>query len=113
VFDLLLPVIRIGRTRFPTDSLGRVRTNDIAFADNGSEHDRSVGRGHAEIRFMPATGTYRLFDQGSTNGTRVLRKGRLSQVAPKDPAGVPIQPGDQLHLGTAIIRVVKYLDGGA
>jgi hypothetical protein len=110
VFDLLLPVIRIGRTRFPTDSMGRVRTNDIAFADNGSEHDRSVGRGHAEIRFMPGTGTYRLFDQGSTNGTRVLRKGRLNPVAPKDPAGVPIQPGDQLHLGTAIIRVVKYLD---
>jgi hypothetical protein len=112
VFDLLLSVIRIGRTRFPTDSMGRVRTNDIAFVDDGSAHGRSVGRGHAEIRFMPATRSYRLFDQGSANGTRVLRKGRLNEIAPKDPAGTPIQPGDQLHFGTAIIRVVKYLDAG-
>ena len=113
IFDLLLPVIRIGRTRFPTDSLGRVRTNDIAFSDDGSVHGRSVGRGHAEIRFMPETRTYRVFDQGSANGTRVLRKGRLSEVAPKDPVGVAIQPGDEVHLGTAIVRVVKYLDGSS
>jgi hypothetical protein len=109
-FDLLLPVIRIGRTRFPTDSKGHVRTNDIAFADDGSERSRSVGRGHAEIRFLPETRTYRVFDQGSANGTRVLRKGRLSEVAPNDPVGMPLQPGDELHVGTAIIRVVKYLD---
>jgi len=113
IFDLLLPVIRIGRTRFPTDSRGRVRTNDIAFADDGSERSRSVGRGHAEIRFMPQTRTYRLFDQGSANGTRVLRKGRLSEIVPNDPVGLPIQPGDELHLGSAVIRVVKYLDSPA
>ena len=59
---------------------------------------------------MPGTGTYRVFDQGSANGTRVLRKGRLSQVAAKDPAGFPIQPCDEVHLGSAVIRVVKYLD---
>jgi hypothetical protein len=59
---------------------------------------------------MPATGTYRVFDQGSANGTRVLRKGRLTQVAANDPAGMAIQPGDELHLGSVIIRVVKYLD---
>ena len=111
VFDLLLPVIRVGRTRFPTDAQGHVRTNDIAFADDGSARSRSVGRGHAEIRFMPDTGTYRVFDQGSANGTRVLRKGRLSEVAPKDPVGIAIQPGDELHFGKAIVRVVKYLDG--
>jgi hypothetical protein len=110
VFDLLLPVIRIGRTRFPADSQGHVRTNDIAFADDGSSQSRSVGRGHAEIRFVPGTGTYRVFDQGSANGTRVLRKGRLSEVAPRDPVGFPIQPGDEVHVGTAVIRVVKYLD---
>jgi len=110
VFDLLVPVIRIGRTRFPADSQGHVRTNDIAFADDGSALSRSVGRGHAEIRFMPATRTYRVFDQGSANGTRVLRKGRLSEVAANDPAGMAIQPGDELHIGTAIVKVVKYLD---
>ncbi|HEX5069618.1 MAG TPA: FHA domain-containing protein [Vicinamibacterales bacterium] len=110
VFDLFLPVIRLGRTRFPADSRGHVRTNDIAFADDGSKLSRSVGRGHAEIRFMPGTGTYRVFDQGSANGTRVLRKGRLTEVAPNDPAGLAIQPGDELHIGTAVVRVVKYLD---
>ena len=110
VFDLVLPVIRIGRTRFPADSKGHVRTNDIAFADDGSSLSRSVGRGHAEIRFMPGAGTYRVFDQGSANGTRVLRKGRLTEVVANDPAGMAIQPGDELHFGTAIVRVAKYLD---
>jgi pSer/pThr/pTyr-binding forkhead associated (FHA) protein len=110
IFDLFLPVIRIGRTRFPTDSRGRVRTNDIAFADDGSERSLSVGRGHAEIRFLPGTRSYRLFDQGSANGTRVLIKGRLTEIAANDPVGLPIQPGDELHLGKAVIRVVKYLD---
>lgn len=113
MFDLLSPVIRIGRTRFPADAQGHVRTNDIAFADDGSPHSRSVGRGHAEIRFSPGTGTYRVFDQGSANGTRVLRKGRLSEVGANDPAGMAIQPGDELHLGSAIIRVVKYLDASS
>jgi hypothetical protein len=109
IFDLLVPVIRIGRTRFPADARGHVRTNDIAFTDDGSEQNRSVGRGHAEIRFLPGTGTYRVFDQGSANGTRVLRKGRLSEVAAKDPAGFLLQPGDEVQLGRAAIRVVKYL----
>jgi len=110
VFDLLLPVIRIGRTRFPTDSQGRVRTNDIAFTDDGSARSRSVGRGHAEIRFMPDTRTYRVFDQGSANGTHVLKNTRLIEVTPNDPVGTSIQPGDELRIGKAIIRVVKYLD---
>ena len=110
IFDLLVPVIRIGRTRFPADAQGHVRTNDIAFADDGSALSRSVGRGHAEIRFMPGAGTYRVFDQGSANGTRVLRKGRLTEVAPNDPAGMVIHPGDEVHLGSAVIRIVKYLD---
>jgi len=110
VFDLLLPVIRVGRTRFPTDAQGHVRTNDIAFDDDGSARSRSVGRGHAEIRFMPDTRTYRVFDQGSANGTRVLRKARLSEIAPNDPVGIAIQPGDELHFGKAVVRVVKYLD---
>lgn len=110
IFDLVTPVIRIGRTRFPADAQGHVRTNDIAVADDGSALSRSVGRGHAEIRFMPGAGTYRIFDQGSANGTRVLRKGRLTEVAANDPAGMVIQPGDELHLGGVVIRVVKYLD---
>ena len=110
VFDLLSSVIRIGRTQFPADARGHVRTNDIAFDDDGSEQNRSVGRGHAEIRFMPGTGTYRVFDQGSANGTRVLRKGRLSEVAPRDPVGFQLQPGDEVHVGRAAIRFVKYLN---
>jgi hypothetical protein len=112
-FDLFLSVIRIGRTRFPTDAAGHVRTNDIAFADDGSARSRSVGRGHAEIRFMPGTRMYRLFDQGSANGTRVLRDGRLTEIAANDPVGLPVEPGDELHLGKAVIRVVKYLDSPA
>jgi hypothetical protein len=40
----------------------------------------------------------------------VLRKARLIEVSPNDPVGTSLQPGDELHCGKAIIRVVKYLD---
>lgn len=95
----------IGRSALPVDSFGRPRTNHVAFLEDGDEHGRSVGRAHASIRFEPARREYRVFDDGSRNGTRVVRKGMTLEITRRDPTGVTIVSGDEIHLGTAAIRV--------
>lgn len=97
--------VRIGRTALPVDSGGRPRKNHIAFIEDGDEHSNSVGRAHASIRFEPARGEYRVFDDGSRNGTRVVRNGMTLEIMRRDPTGVTIVSGDEIHLGTAAIRV--------
>ena len=97
--------VQIGRTALPVDSNGRPRKNHIAFIENGDEHSNSVGRAHASIRFEPARGEYRVFDDGSRNGTRVVRNGMTLEIMRRDPTGVTIVSGDEIHVGTAAIRV--------
>jgi hypothetical protein len=98
--------VQIGRSPLPVDIGGRPRTNHVVFVEDGDEHSRSVGRAHASIRFEPARGEYRVFDDGSRNGTRVVRRGMTLEVMRRDPTGVTIVSGDEIHLGTAAIRVV-------
>jgi len=98
--------VHIGRTAAPVDSSGHVRRNHIAFADDdGDEHSRSVGRAHASIRYQPGRHVYQLFDDGSRNGTRVVRDGATLAVVRRDPVGTTIQSGDEIQFGTAAIRV--------
>jgi hypothetical protein len=99
------PHVQIGRTALPVDSRGRPRNNHIAFVEDGDEHSNSVGRAHASIRFEPARGEYRVFDDGSRNGTRVVRNGRTVEIVRRDPTGVTLVSGDEIQLGTAAIRV--------
>ena len=103
--------IRIGRTENPVDDHGRPRHNHIAFLENGDEHSRTVGRSHASIRYQPDRREYRLFDDGSHNGTRIIREGRVLEVTPRDPVGVTIVSGDEIVLGTAAVRV-RLADAG-
>jgi hypothetical protein len=97
--------VQIGRTALPVDSGGRPRKNHVAFIEDGDEHSNSVGRAHASIRFEAARGEYRVFDDGSRNGTRVVRNGTTLEIMRRDPTGVTIVSGDEIHLGTAAIRV--------
>lgn len=97
--------VQIGRTALPVDSGGRPRKNHIAFIEDGDEHSNSVGRAHASIRFEPARGEYRVFDDGSRNGTRVVRSGTTLEIMRRDPTGVTLVSGDEIQLGTAAIRV--------
>jgi FHA domain len=97
--------VQIGRTALPVDSRGRPRKNHVAFVEDGDEYGNSVGRAHASIRFDPARGEYRVFDDGSRNGTRVVRNGKILEIMRRDPTGVTIVSGDEIHLGTAAIRV--------
>jgi FHA domain len=98
-------VIAIGRTAEATDERGRLRRNRVAFLDTVDGVTETVGRAHARLRFHPATREYRLYDEGSSNGTSILRGGATIAVPPRDPRGVRVHSGDEVHVGRAIIRV--------
>jgi hypothetical protein len=97
--------IRIGRSAQPIDGLGRPRTNQVVFLEDGDDHTRTVGRAHASIRYDTTRREYRVFDDGSHNGTRVVRDGVLFDVKPHDPVGVTLRSGDEIQVGTAALRV--------
>jgi hypothetical protein len=98
--------LHIGRTGAPVDSSGQVRQNHVAFLDDpADEHSQSVGRAHASIHYQPGRQVYQLFDDGSRNGTRVVREGTTLDVVRRDPVGITIQSGDELQFGTAAVRI--------
>jgi len=94
------PTILIGRTAEPTDSKGRVRRNHVAFDDRNA----TVSRAHARLKYDKSRAEYRLLDEGSGRGTRVVRGETLMPV-PRDPRGVRIHSGDEIQCGDASVRV--------
>jgi hypothetical protein len=96
--------INIGRQAVVADASGRVvRRNDIAFTGD-DEVSRSVSRAHAHVAWIPAAGTYRVFDEQSSHGTVVSRTGRLIQVPPGRD-GLKLAAGDEVHVGRAVVVV--------
>jgi pSer/pThr/pTyr-binding forkhead associated (FHA) protein len=96
--------INIGRQTMVADANGRVvRRNDIAFVGD-DEVSRSVSRAHAHVAWVPAAGTYRVFDEQSSHGTVVNRGGRLIQVPPGRD-GLKLAAGDEVHVGRAVVVV--------
>jgi hypothetical protein len=95
----------IGRSAQPIDGRGRPRTNQVVFLEDGDDHARTVGRAHASIRYDATRREYRVFDDGSHNGTRVMRDGALFEVKPHDPVGVTLRSGDEIQVGTAALRI--------
>lgn len=99
------PVIAIGRTAEPTDAFGQIRVNHVAFLQVRDGVNETVGRAHARLQFDSASGHYHLFNEGSSNPTSILRNGRTTRLAPRDPRGVRVESGDQVQLGRAILRL--------
>ena len=99
------PIVRVGRSPAPHDDRGRTRRNDVAFLENGDDDSMTVTRGHCEIRYSRAGGGYRVFDERSANGTRIVRNSEIIDVPANDPIGVAIIDGDELQFGTASVRV--------
>jgi hypothetical protein len=97
--------IRIGRPAPPIGGVGRPRTNQVVFLEDGDDHTRTVGRAHASIRYDSTRREYRVFDDGSHNGTRIMRDGSLFDVKSDDPLGVTLRSGDEIQVGTAALRV--------
>jgi len=85
---------------------GFFRRNDLAFAGE-SDINRTVSREHAHIEYDRSTGEYRLFNdrwyaRGTDCGTRIYRDGVSIEVH-HDTRGTRLQPGDEIHLGQAVM----------
>lgn len=104
-YTFSLPILRVGRSPSPHDDRGRTRRNDVAFLENGDDDSMTVTRGHCEIRYSRAGGDYRIFDERSANGTRIVRNGEIIDVPADDPIGVAILDGDELQFGKAAVKV--------
>jgi hypothetical protein len=103
----------IGRTIDVYRSDGPSRRNDLAFAESG-EINRTVSREHAHIIHSKKTGEYRLFNDrwykptskaDAQCGVWIIRDG-LSQPVHRDSRGTRLLPGDEIHIGRAVLRFV-------
>jgi len=99
------PTVLVGRGVEPVDQAARVRRNHVAFAEETDDVAETVGRAHARFTWDPAAGEYRVFDEGSSNGTRVLRGGASISVPARDPRGVRVRSGDEIQFGRARVRI--------
>ena len=79
-----------------------IRTNQIAFLEDGGVENQSVSRRHAHVEF--GDGGYRIWDDRSSHGTSVVRGGRTIKVA-AGARGTRLMPGDEIVLGHARLRV--------
>jgi hypothetical protein len=99
--------INIGRAADVMRSEGLHRRNDLVFAAD-SEVNRSVSREHAHIGFDKTTGEYRLFNDrwyqlgGHDCGTWIVRDGMSLEVH-RNTRGTKLEPGDEIHLGLAVV----------
>ncbi len=107
--------INIGRTVDVYRADGPSRRNDLAF-DETDEISRTVSREHAHVTFNKQTGEYRLFNDrayvpetakpGGNCGLWIIRDG-LSNEVHRGPRGVKLEPGDEIHLGRAVVKFVN------
>jgi hypothetical protein len=101
----------IGRLTDVYKSEGLSRRNDLAFAAD-NPINRTVSREHAHIVHDKKTGEYRLFndrwykrgDKAENNcGLWIVRDG-MGQEVHRDTRGTRLLPGDEIHLGKAVIK---------
>ena len=97
--------VDFGRCAEVRDSRNRlIRTNHVAFGEGAGEVNQSVSRQHAHVAYEPASGYYRLHDDGGAHGTSIVRDGR-SIAVPRGSRGVRLRSGDEIVLGEARLRI--------
>ncbi len=96
-------VVLIGRTAAAKDTRGRVRRNHVAF----DQRSATVSRAHARIVYDRERAEYRLLDEGSARGTRLVRGEATMDVRPRheDSRGLRLESGDEIHAGDAALRI--------
>jgi len=101
----------IGRLSDVYKAEGLSRRNDLAFAED-NPINRTVSREHAHIIHDKKTGEYRLFNDrwykrdnkaGNNCGLWIVRDG-MGQEVHRDTRGTRLLPGDEIHLGKAVIK---------
>lgn len=98
--------LNLGRLEEVLDANGRLtRTNDVVFADDGSEVNLSVSREHAQIDYHAQSREFWLRDNRSAHGTQIFRGGRPIKVSSLDRQGLRLEDGDEVVLGRARLAV--------
>lgn len=98
--------IDLGRSVEIVDQRQRlVRTNHVAFGEEGPDANRTVSRRHAHIEYSGSDRCYRIWDDRSAHGTSIIRDGRTIKV-PAGARGIKLQPNDEIALGHARLRVM-------
>lgn len=100
----------IGRVASVYRSEGLLRRNDLTFEED-TEVNRTVSREHAHISFDRIRGEYRLHndrwyplgERGGNCATFLVRDG-MSEAVHRDTRGAKLEPGDEIHLGSAVVR---------
>jgi hypothetical protein len=106
VHELKLERINLGRLdHVEGRGAERLRRNQVAFLDRDDPINTTVSRAHAHIEYFAGDG-FRVFDDGSAQGTRVLREGRSIAVARGAVRGVKLKHGDEIELGMARVAVL-------
>ena len=107
--ELLLSKVRtnIGRTAEVFREAGPSRRNDLVFTED-NEINRTVSREHAHIVLSAKTGEYRIINdrwyKGDKNCGIWIVRDSLSQPVHRGERGTVLKPGDEIHLGSAILR---------
>jgi hypothetical protein len=97
--------VDIGRRSDVVDQRQRlIRTNHVAFIEDGADENRTVSRRHAHIEFNEQDRCYRLWDDRSAHGTTIIRNGRSIRV-PAGARGTRLESDDEIVLGQARLRV--------
>ena len=101
----------LGRLVDVYKAAGVSRRNDLAFAED-DPINRTVSREHAHILHDKKTGEYRLFnDRWYSRGNKaenncglwIVRDG-MGQEVHRDARGTRLLPGDEIHLGKAVLK---------
>jgi hypothetical protein len=97
--------IDLGRCLEVRDRRNRLlRTNHVAFDDRVERPNQTVSRCHAHVSCGETIGEFRIYDDGSEQGTGIVRSGRTIAIPP-GARGVRLQSGDEILLGQARLRV--------
>ena len=103
-FALTGACTNVGRLVEVLDRQGRVvRRNQVVFLDSQDDVTETVSRAQAHIQFVPPA-EFRLYDDRSAYGTRILRSGRTIAIPSGSPRGVKLRPGDEIYFGQASVR---------
>jgi hypothetical protein len=105
VYEIRKERILVGRLPEVLDREGRmIRKNDVIFLDNGDDVNSTVGRIQARIWFDGEKNEFRIMDEASRYGTRIIREGRSIEVPGGNTRGVRLHSGDEIYLGQACLR---------
>ena len=97
--------ILIGCLQEVLDREGRmVRKNDVVFPGHGGEINTTVDSVHARIWYEFEERQFRIMDEGSRYGTRIVREGRSLEVPSGRTRGLGLRSGDEIHCGQAGLR---------